>query len=163
MIVGVLSFQQGFAFQQRSACAVLLGLLLVFALAPAAGAQSCQEDFQKLSARRMASIAVLNTIGKAGKGKMDPVAACPAARRLVGAETEMLNYMQKNKEWCAIPDNIVDGFKQARGRSQTLATQACGFAAKVKKMQAMQRAQAAASAAGGGGLAAPQKLPAGPL
>lgn len=153
MIVGVPSLYQ------RSAVAALLGLLLAFAFAPVANAQSCQEDFQKLSERRMASIGALNQLGKAGKGKMDPTAACPAARRLVGIENEMLSYMNKNKEWCAIPDNVVDSFKQARGKTQNFASQACGFAAKAKKMQEMQRAQAAS----GGGLAQPQKLPAGPL
>jgi hypothetical protein len=153
MIVGVPSFHQ------RSAVVASLGLLLAFAFAPVASAQSCQEDFQKLSERRMASMSVLNNLGKAGKGKMDPVAACPAARRLVGIENEMLSYMNKNKEWCAIPDNVVENFKQARGKTQNFASQACGFAAKMKKMQEMQRAQAAS----GGGLGQAQKLPAGPL
>ena len=153
MIVGVPSFLQ------RSAGGVLLGVMLASTFTGVANAQSCQEDFQKLSERRMESIGALNKLGKAGKGKMDPTAACPAARRLVGIESEMLSYMNKNKEWCAIPDNVVENFKQARGKSQNFASQACGFAAKMKKMQEQQRAQAAS----GGGLAQPQKLPAGPL
>ena len=103
-------------------------LLAVLALAAMAGtgalAQSCQEDFQKLSMKRMGAIQTLNNLGKAGKGKMDPAAACPAAKKLAGIETEMLNYMSKNKEWCNIPDNVVDGFKQARSKTQTFDTQA---------------------------------------
>ena len=58
----------------------------------------------------------------------------------------MLNYMTKNKEWCNIPDNVVDGFKEARAKTQNFASQACAVAAKVKQ----QRDQAAA---GGGGWA----------
>jgi hypothetical protein len=141
-----------------AACAILLALLMAVGAAGAASAQSCQEDFQKLSQRRMAAVAALNNLGKAGKGKMDPMAACPLARRLVGAEAEMLNYLNKNKEWCAIPDNVVDTFKQARGKTQTFAAQACSVAAKVKKM----KEQAAQQAAAGGGMQ-PQRLPAGPL
>ncbi|MCX7900360.1 MAG: hypothetical protein N2444_09825, partial [Methylocystis sp.] len=45
------------------------------AVAPAAS--TCQTDFQRLMSRRMAGIQKLNALGKAGKGKMDPIAACP--------------------------------------------------------------------------------------
>ena len=95
--------------------------------------------------------------GKAGKGKMDPTAACGAAKKLVGIETEMAGYMTKNKEWCNIPDNVVDGFKQARAKTQTFATQACAAAVKMKQMQEQ------AAQGGGPGMAPPQRLPAGPL
>ncbi|MGA8170720.1 MAG: hypothetical protein WB816_07805, partial [Methylocystis sp.] len=122
--------------------------------APALAQQSCQGDFQRLTQRRMAQIGVLNRLGKAGKGHMDPIAACPAARALLGIETDMLNYMVKNKDWCSIPDNVIDGFRAARAKSQGFASQACAVAAKVRVMQAQQRKQAAAQAAGGGG--APQ-------
>ncbi len=138
--------------------AALALMLAACAAAPAAAQQSCQDDFQRLSQKRMAQIETLNRIGKAGKGKMDPIAACPATRTLLGIETEMLNYMLKNKDWCNIPDNVIDGFKAARAKSQNFSSQACAFAAKVKQMQQQQREQAA-----NGGAAAPQKLPAGPL
>lgn len=134
--------------------APILGLLLATAGASTALAQSCQEDFQKLSQRRMSQIQTLNNIGKASKGKMDPVAACPVARKLVSIETEMAAYIEKNKDWCNIPEAMVDGFKQARGKTQTFAAQACAVAAKAKKMQE--------EAAAGIGPQA-QKLPAGPL
>ena len=135
--------------------------LAALALAAFAGdvaqAQSCQEDFQKLSMKRMGAIQILNNLGKAGKGKMDPAAACPVAKKLAGIESEMLNYMSKNKEWCNIPDNVVDGFKQARSKTQTFATQACAAAVKMKQMQEQ------AAQGGGPGMAPPQRLPAGPL
>ncbi|WP_442754514.1 hypothetical protein ACNHKD_16190 [Methylocystis sp. JAN1] len=137
-----------------------LSLLAIVAGAGAAHAQqSCQEDFQKLTQRRMAQIQVLNGLGKAGKGKMDPNAACPAAKKLVGIENEMLAYMTKNKEWCAIPDNVIDGFRQAGSKTKNFASQACTVAAKMKQMQQQQREQAA----NGGGMGAPPKLPSGPL
>jgi hypothetical protein len=147
MIIGAINFPRALA--RLSFFAALLA-------ANGALAQSCQEDFQKLTVKRMAGIEALNAIGKAGKGKMDPEAACPAARRLVAIETEMMNYLAKNKEWCNIPDNVADGFKEARNKTQAFAAQACAAAAKMKEM----RDQAAA---GGGGMMAPPKLPAGPL
>lgn len=138
--------------------AASLSLMAFLASSDAAQAQSCQDDFQRLTQRRMGQIQVLNSLGKSGKGKMDPNAACPAAKKLVSIEGEMLNYMGKNKEWCNIPDNVVDSFKQARAKTQNFAAQACSVAAKMKKMQEQQREQAAS-----GGFAAPPKLPAGPL
>lgn len=136
--------------------AILAAALALFA-GEGALAQSCQEDFQKLSMKRMGAIQTLNNLGKAGKGKMDPAAACPVAKKLAGIETDMLNYMSKNKEWCNIPDNVVDGFKQARSKTQTFATQACAAAVKMKQMQEQ------AAQGGGPGMAPPQRLPAGPL
>jgi hypothetical protein len=139
--------------------AAALSLAAFLAGVGRAQAQSCQEDFQKLTQRRMAQIQVLNNLGKAGKGKMDPNAACPAAKKLVGIEGEMFAYMTKNKDWCSIPDNVVDSFKQARAKTQNFASQACSVAAKMKKMMEQQREQAA----NGGGFGAPPKLPSGPL
>lgn len=136
-----------------------LSLLALIAGAGVANAQSCQEDFQKLTERRMSQIQVLNNLGKAGKGKMDPTAACSAAKKLVGIENEMAGYMTKNKEWCNIPDNVLEGFKQAGAKTKGFASQACTAAAKVKQMMEQQREQAA----NGGGLGAPPKLPSGPL
>ena len=135
----------------------IAALALALLAGGGARAQSCQEDFQKLSMKRMGAIQSLNNLGKAGKGKMDPAAACPVAKKLAGIETEMLNYMSKNKEWCNIPDNVVDGFKQARTKTQTFATQACAAAVKMKQMQEQ------AAQGGGPGMAPPQRLPAGPL
>lgn len=160
MIDGTISMLNGVIRSKRVRLLVLsFGFV---AVAGAAHAQSCQEDFAKFSERRNAAIAGLNALTKANKGKMDPVAACPAFRRLVSVEGEMLGYMTKNKEWCSIPDDALANFKQARAKSQSFATKACNFAAQMKKMQEMQKAQAAAGG-GPGGLPAQQKLPAGPL
>jgi hypothetical protein len=135
-----------------------LSLLAFLAAAGAAHAQSCQEDFQKLTERRMAQIQALNNLGKAGKGKMDPAAACATSKRLVAVENEMAGYMSKNKEWCNIPDQVLDGFKQAAAKTRGFSGQACTAAAKMKQMMEQQREQAAS-----GGMGAPPKLPAGPL
>jgi len=65
--------------------------------------------------------------------------------------------MVKNKDWCQIPDNVIEQFKAARAKSATFASQACAAVAKYKQMEEQARnaqAQAAAQA---------PRLPAGPL
>jgi len=52
--------------------------------------------------------------------------------------------------------NVIEGFKDARTKSQGFAKQACDVAAKMKKMQEE-------GAAGGGMGGPPPRLPAGPL
>ncbi|MDB5596578.1 MAG: hypothetical protein JWM36_3539 [Hyphomicrobiales bacterium] len=128
--------------------------------APASSAAGCETDIGKLQAKRNAQIASLNQLSKKG-GKLDPVAACPKLRGLASIEQQMLGYMVKNQNWCNIPENVIENVKEGSGKTATIAKQACGLAAQVKKMQSQQ-------AAGGGGSpfggqpAAP-KLPAGPL
>jgi hypothetical protein len=139
---------------------VLLSLTL-FALAPLAAspawaADDCQADLPKMMQARMSQIEKLNAIGKAGKGKIDPMAACPVAKGLVASEGQLLAYMTKNKEWCQVPDQFLNQLKEAHGRDQVFAAKACEAAANFKKMQDQQRA----AANGGTG---PARLPSGPL
>jgi hypothetical protein len=146
----------------RRAGILLATMMVGLSASGAAQAQSasCAEDFQKYSQRRNAQMGALNQLGKANKGKIDPIAACPLFRKLVGIEGEMMTYLTKNKEWCGFPDQLLDQFRQGRAKNSGYAAQACSVAAKVKKMQEMQREQAAS---GGLGSAPAQKLPAGPL
>jgi len=126
---------------------------LALSVSPARAADDCQADLPKMMQARMAQIEKLNAIGKAGKGKIDPAAACPVAKTLAASETQLLAYMNKNKEWCQIPDQFITQLKEAQGRDQMFATKACEAAANFKKMQEQQ------NAAGGG----TPRLPAGPL
>ena len=68
-------------------------------------------------------------------------------------------YLEKNKDWCAIPDQLLDGAKGQRNQFTKTAGQACGMAAKVKQMKEQAEKQAAQGMSG----PAVQKLPAGPL
>ena len=65
--------------------------------------------------------------------------------------------MQKNQNWCQIPDEVMENVKQGRDKTTGFAGQACKFAAMAKKAQ-----QQAAQGAAGGAPAAP-RLPTGPL
>jgi hypothetical protein len=113
----------------------------------------CNEDMGKIMQRREGLIQELNASAKATQGKLDPTTACPRLRKLAGLENDLLAYMAKNKEWCAIPDNAIENATAGHAKTAQTATQACNIAAQIKKAQEQQ--------ANGG--AAPQKLPAGPL
>jgi hypothetical protein len=130
---------------------LLLGFGLPALVGPARA--DCNEDLGKIMQRREALIQQLNASAKATKGKLDPIGACPRLRKLASLETEMLAYMNKNKEWCTIPDQAIENATQGHTRTAQTASQACGIAEKMKKAQEQQ-------ANGGAG---PQKLPAGPL
>lgn len=156
------------AMSARASRSALLGALALAGVAlGAASAQaqsSCQTDFERLSATRNARIAAVNALQKKGKGKIDPVAACPRLNALVAAENAMVGYMVKNQKWCSISDDIVAQARSGAARTKQVAGQACGIAAKVAKMKAEAMRQARQRAEGGT-LAQPARpsLPAGPL
>jgi hypothetical protein len=117
---------------------------------------NCQEDIGKLSKKRVESIEALNNLAKSSKGKLDPVAACPRFKALIAIERQFEAYMVKNKEWCNIPDEILQQIKAGTARDIGVGKQACDIAAQVQRAQKEQEL-------GGGGGAPVQKLPAGPL
>jgi hypothetical protein len=120
----------------------------------ASSPQGCQQDISRISTERLSAIDALNKLAKANKGKLDPVAACPRFRTLVKIETEFRDYLVKNKDWCGVPDQIVDTVQQSTAKDAATSVKACALAVEFKKAQ-----QAAAQ-----GLAAQApKLPTGPL
>jgi hypothetical protein len=111
----------------------------------------CSADIGGFSKKRQAIIDDLNKSAKASpKGQLDPTASCPKLRSLAATEQELLAYMQKNKEWCAIPDEVVKNFTESSAKSRTIAAKACAFAEQIKKGLVSGAAQG-------------PKLPAGPL
>jgi hypothetical protein len=142
---------------RRAVAATALGLGLF--VAGEAAAQSCQEDFGKLTARREAQIKSLNAMTGGGKRKLDPIAACPRLQALAAAERALIAYMEKNKDWCSIPDEVLANAKKGMGRTGGVAAQACKIAAQAKQM----RARAQREAREGGGAPQVQRLPSGPL
>ena len=141
---------------KRSSAMASLTLALAAAVwAAPAFAQSCGDDLQKLSQRRETEMATINALVKSAKGKqLDPTVFCAKSGGLISAENAMIAYMEKNKEWCGIPDEALDGLKANHAKSAAFAAKACKVAAEMKKMKDQQ--------ADGGGPQA-QPLPAGPL
>jgi hypothetical protein len=136
---------------------LVLGLSLGGAAwaAPSFAQQSCGEDLQKLAQRREAELTIINNLVKSAHGKqLDPTVFCAKSAGLNTAETAMIAYMEKNKDWCQIPDEALDQLKANHAKSVAFSGKACAVAAQIKKMKEQQ-------AAGGGPQAQP--LPTGPL
>jgi hypothetical protein len=129
--------------------------LIPFVVCGAAYAADCNQDIGALTKKRQGIIDQLNQLAQGGKKQLDPVASCPKLRALVAVERELLAYLTKNKDWCAVPDEAFQNVTASTGKSGKVANQACTVAAKMKKAQEQQAS---------GALNVPQpKLPAGPL
>ncbi len=139
-----------------AASAIVVGGSL--ALCGVAWAEDCQGEVSRLSAKRQAVIDQLNHLAKGPKGQLDAEASCPKLRMLAASEKDLLGYLTKNKDWCAVPDEAIANINTSLGKSTAIATQACNVAVQMKRAQ-----QQAANGGGGAGAPAPQKLPTGPL
>jgi hypothetical protein len=135
-----------------------LGSLAMSLMLSAAARAECIDDLKKLTDKRVGFLSEINTMAaesKRTKKPMDPAAICGKARALTSAEIALIAYMEKNKDWCSIPDTVVQSLKEAHAKSTDFGNKACVAAAQFKKMQEQQAA--------GAGPAAPPPLPAGPL
>ncbi len=138
----------------RTGVAAAFAIALACAYAAPAFAD-CGSDIQKLAQARNVEMQKLGEFFKSFKGKpANPEEACVKTRGLVAAEGAMLAYMEKNKDWCSIPDDAIAKFKENHGKSQGFSNKACTAAVQFKKAKEQQ--------AQGGGPQAPQ-LPNGPL
>jgi len=116
--------------------------------------QACGDDLQKLSLKREAELNRVNGIVRAAKGKpMDPEMFCKQSGGLNTAEAALIAYMEKNKDWCTIPDEVISALKANHVKSLAFTAKACSVAAQIKKQQE----------AGGGVGPQVQPLPTGPL
>ena len=142
---------------RRCAKMLVLGLSLSGAAwaAPSFAQQSCGEDLQKFAQRREAELTVINNLVKSAHGKqLDPAVFCAKSAGLNAAEGAMIAYMEKNKDWCQIPDEALAQLKANHAKTLAFSNKACTVAAQMKKMKEQQ-------AAGGGPQVQP--LPTGPL
>ena len=146
----------------RTLRGLLLSSLFMLAIggaAPAWAQQSCGDDLQKLQQKRQAALQGINDMVAAAKGKqLDPAAFCARSQPLSAVEVQMIAYMEKNKDWCQIPDDVIGQLKATHAKSVGFATKACTVAAQMKKMK-----EQAAQGGGAGGAPQAQPLPAGPL
>jgi len=118
--------------------------------------QSCGDDIKRLSTKREAELNRVNNVVKAAKGKaLDPAVFCAQSAGFNAADSAFIAYMEKNKDWCGVPDEVIAGLKANHVKSLAFSTKACTIAAQAKKREA----------AGLNGAGAPQApaLPAGPL
>jgi hypothetical protein len=133
------------------------GLFVTAGLAGSAYAD-CGSDMQKLAADRNTQLEIVNNFAKSFHGKpLDPEGFCGKSAGLVRAESALIGYMEKNKDWCSFPDQAISELKDHHAKNVQFSSKACTVAAQMKKM----KAQAAQGAASAGPQAQP--LPAGPL
>jgi hypothetical protein len=137
-------------------CVLGVGLFLAVGLSGLAYAD-CGSDMQKLAQDRNAQLEIVNNFAKSFHGKpLDPEQFCAKSSGLIRAETALIAYMEKNKDWCSFPDEAISQLKQHHTRNTQFTNKACTVAAQMKKMKEQ-------AAQGGGAGPQAQPLPAGPL
>lgn len=149
-------------FRSLALAPVTLAFSALLAAPALAQSSTCQEA-QKFMGERASIIQSLNK--SAGKDKkLDPRFACQAFGKLVSNGETGLKWFQANKDWCQVPDQIVENFNKEHSKVKELRGQACGALAKLEKMQ--QQARQAQQKGGnpfGGGLTGEYKIPQGAL
>jgi hypothetical protein len=124
----------------------------VFMSAPAFAQSSACQDGQKILMERQGLIQQFNKLTNGGKNKqIDPRAACTIFSKLVVNGNAGEKWMTDNKDWCQVPDQVVENFSKDQKRTQDLKGQACGAAAKMAEMEKRAKQQAAQQGAAGGG------------
>ena len=114
------------------------GLACLFALVWAAPsvAADCNADIAKLMKKRQDVIAKLNKLVAATpKHQLDPTASCGPLRELAATEKQISVYLNKNKEWCQVPDNAITSITESSKHTAVIADNACRVAEQMKKNQ----------------------------
>ncbi len=140
----------------------------IFVTAPAFAQSSACQEGQKILQERQGLIQQINKLTSSGKNKqIDPRAACSIFTKLVTNGTAGQKWMTDNKDWCQIPDQLVQSFAEDHKRSQQFKGQACGAAARMAEMEkrAKQQQTQQGGIAGkmGGGLTGTLTVPKGAL
>jgi hypothetical protein len=140
----------------------------IFASAPAFAQSSACQDGQKILLERQDLIKQVSKLTGDGKKKqIDPRAACTVFGKLVTNGDAGMKWMTTNKDWCQVPDQVLENFQQDHKRAQTFKSQACDAAAKMAaaEKRAKQQAQQQQQGGGrlGGGLTGTLSVPKGAL
>ncbi len=141
--------------ERKRRYALALALASAGASLSASAYADCGQDMQKLAQARNVELQKVNDFAKSFHGKpMDPEQFCVKSSALVRAESALIAYMEKNKDWCSFPDETITQLKTSHTKNAGFSAKACKVAEQMKKMKEQ--------AAQGGGPQV-QPLPAGPL
>ncbi len=123
---------------QRSFSGWLLAAVAAALLGPVSARADCNGDMGALMKKRLGITSQLEANKKAHGGKLDPGLACPQLRSLAVAQGEVLAYMVKNKDWCGLPDELINKMTAAKAQMNQYSVKACSVAVKIKQMQEQQ-------------------------
>jgi hypothetical protein len=130
---------------------MLTGSAAVVAGEAAAQSPSCQADFQKIMEPRQKIIERIN--GFRSK-RPTPGQACSTLGELVAADGKLIAWLTENKDWCQIPDQLIEQLQTASGQASRSRGQACtaakNQASQIARARAQQRAAQGAPAVGSG-------------
>jgi hypothetical protein len=90
-----------------------------------AQAESCRANFQKVMGSRQALTDRIN--GYRNK-RPTPGQACSTLGQLVAADGKVLAWMTENKDWCQIPDSLIEQLQTSSGQASRSRDQACAAA-----------------------------------
>jgi hypothetical protein len=137
---------------------------LVVSAAPASAQVSGCGQGQKFMKTHQTLSEKLNNL-KDKNNKIDPVAACGMLSKLDDNAESMLKWMTTNKDWCQVPDQLIQNLKEGQSNLAKAKGQACKVAAQVRDMQkkAKQAQQQQKGNPFGGGLTGEYKIPQGAL
>jgi hypothetical protein len=88
--------------------------------APPGGAQC--NDFSKLTEEAQKRSAL---VGAAMKAKADRKELCTLMTSFVAAETNVVKFLENNKVWCGVPDQVIAASKANHEKSLKFRTLAC--------------------------------------
>jgi hypothetical protein len=134
--------------------------LAVCAAAPAFAQSSTCQDAQKFLGERRSLIDQINKSSGKDK-KLDPRIACTMFGKLASNGETGLKWFESNKDWCQVPDQVVENFTKEHDKVKQLRGQACKAAAHANEMQ--KQAQQKGANPFGGGLTGEYKIPQGAL
>ncbi len=130
------------------AAAFGVGASLLMTSGAQAQASNCQADFQKVMAPREA---LMQRINGFRTKRPTPGQACSTLGQLVTADGRVLAWMTENKDWCQIPDSLMEQLQTASGQVSRSRGQACAAAKNQASQIARARAAQARAQQGGGG------------
>lgn len=95
----------------------------VFVAAPAqAMPASCQAEFQQKSQQREDAVARINAFNKRRPTAQQ---ACSAFNSLASIENRLLKWMQDNKDWCQLPDEVIKQLQDASAQTKRASGNVC--------------------------------------
>jgi hypothetical protein len=131
-----------------AATGLSLAATVLTGTAASAQSSSCQADFQKFMGPRQALIERIN--GFRTK-RPTPAQACSTLGQLVSADQRLNAWLSENKDWCQIPEQVVEQAQGSSGQAVRARAQACTAAKSQASQIARARAAQQQQEAGGGG------------